>query len=209
MWSVSIFYISMLPKVATVAFPCPEYQKLKPRRRDLCSRGCFSSDKLALHAAHTQTYTRSQTLHKHSITDRTVHMLHSLWPDPLRSLALSSHSYTVFPIFRFLPLLSVFLVSPQLGKRLHRGGLIGFASWVGCFFVSLRERRGSGGVGQLVGAKNPRWRDQCLRLPPHAFFGGGANLMISSSEGWRMMSFWGRVGKDRNVIFEDTKRQEE
>lgn len=156
---------------------------------------------------HTRAHKRCRRLHKHSIT---VHMLHSLWPDPLRSLALSSHSYAVFPIFRFLPLLSGFLVSPQLGKRLHRGGLIGFASWVGCFFLChCAKDMGAAGVGQLVGAKNPRCRDQCC----------GCHLMLFSVEAPTWWSHLRRAGglclfaegrvKDRNVIFEDTKRKEE
>lgn len=55
-------------------------------------------------------------------------------------------------------------------------------------------------VGRLIGVpevEKSRCKDQGPGSGPHTFLGGGANLMISSSEGWRMMSCrtGGGVGK--------------
>lgn len=111
----------------------------------MCRPGRFSGDKLALHAAYTQTYTRSHTytdscINTASQIEQFTGCTHSdlTHSDLWLSLSLSPHTPTLFfPSSDFFSCL-FFSVFPQLGKRLHRGGLIGFASWVGWgwfFFV--------------------------------------------------------------------------
>ena len=195
----------MLYNVATFTF-CPEW-KAKSQRCDLWTRGCFRVINEP-YMLRTHKHTRSHAhvyrqLHKHHRSNSWQVALTLTWPAPIfgsLSLSLSPHTPTPFLlIFRFLPCVSVFPVSPQFGRRLHCCGLIGSAWWVGCFvfffpvFASeaweMRGRSvGRRTLGQLVGAKKPRCKDQRCHSPPHAFFGGGASLMISSSEGWRMMS---------------------
>lgn len=110
-------------------------------------------------------------------------------------------------------------VSPHLGEGLHRynpigclkgGRLRGFASrrvsaGKGCMGECARGGVGCGwGGGRVVmeWVRNgwsvgwlecQEWRnqgaDKGFESWPHTFLGGGANLIISSSEGWRIISF--------------------
>lgn len=74
----------------------------------------------------------------------------------------------------------------------------------GC--VCVRGGRGGGVTGLVRNGRSVDWREKKSRCkdrgggsPPHTFLGGGANLMISSSEGWRMMSLkgMGKEGRER------------
>lgn len=116
-------------------------------------------------------------------------MLHSLWPDPLRSLSLSPHTPTVFPIFRFLPLVSVLPVFPQIRRRLRRCvWLVWPGGWVGVFFFFFlwlhvrRERRGRLVGERLVSRSERRNRDAKIGA-------GGGHLMLFSGE---VPAWWSR-----------------
>lgn len=146
----------------------------------MCRRGHFSGDKLALHAAYTQTYTRSHTytdscINTASQIEQFTGCTHSDLTHSDLWLSLSSHSYTVFPIFRFLLLLSIFSVFPQLGKRLRHGGLVGFALWVcwgggGC--VVAWEQQGWS-VGR---SEETKMQGSVLAVAASRFFRGWCQL---------------------------------